>query len=59
MSQYRISPAVVREELMKILDGTPYWECKGEEAEKELRYIAGAYDMANAIIKRYEGGNEK
>lgn len=58
MSHFRISPGMVYEELFKILDGTPYWESKGEDAEKELCYIAGATDMANAIIKRYKKGGE-
>lgn len=59
MSQFRITPAVVREELEKLLDNDFVWECEGKEAEKLLCYNAGALDMARAIIKRYEGGNEK
>lgn len=57
MSQFRINPAVVREELVKLLDNSCYWDCEEKEAEKQLCYNAGAMDMANAIIRRYEGGN--
>ena len=59
MSQLRITPAVVREELIKFIGDLYLLEDEGKEAEKTLAYIAGALNMANAIIKRYEGGNEK
>lgn len=57
MSQFRINPAVVREELWKIMNDSGWWEFEDKDAEKLLTYTAGALDMANAIIKRYEGGN--
>lgn len=59
MAQFRISPAVVREELMKLITDSGWWACEDKEAEKLLTYTAGALDMANAIIKRYEGGSEE
>ena len=59
MSQFRINPAVVREELIKFIGDLYLLEDEGKEAEKTLAYIAGAKDLANAIIKRYEGGKEK
>ena len=57
MSQFRINPAVVREEFFDFLSDMDYWGFEDGEAEKQLTYIAGAYDMAKAIIKRYGGGN--
>lgn len=59
MAQFRITPAVVREELMKIMNDSGWWEFEDKSAEKLLTYTAGALSMANAIIARYEGGNEK
>ena len=59
MAQFRISPAVVREELMKIMNDSGWWEFENKDAEKLLTYTAGALDMANAIIRRYEGGSEE
>lgn len=59
MSQFRINPAVVREELIKIINENDWWDFKGNDAERLLTYTAGALDMANAIIKRYEGGNNE
>ena len=59
MAQFRISPAVVREELMKLLNDSYWWEFENKDAEKLLTYTAGAFDMANAIIRRYEGGSEE
>lgn len=35
--------------LGNILEQISYWEMEGKDAEKQLCYIAGATDMANAI----------
>lgn len=56
MSQFSIDPGVIREELVKLLEDCGYCEREGKDAEKLLTYTAGALDMANAIIARYEGG---
>lgn len=58
MAQFRITPAVVREEFNKFIGDLYLHEDEGKEAEKTLAYIAGACHMARAIIARYEGGNE-
>lgn len=58
MAQFRINPAVIRDELIKFIGDLYLLEDEGKEAEKTLAYIAGAKDMANAIIKRYEGGEK-
>lgn len=42
----------VRIVMMDILSDMSYWEYEGKEAEKLLYYIAGARDMADAVIKR-------
>lgn len=58
MAQFRINPSMVCDELFKILNGVDInADEEGEEAKRQPTYIAGAMDMANAIIKRYEGGN--
>ena len=57
--QFEITPDVVREEFMKIMNDCGWWEGEDKSAEKLLTYTAGALDMANAIIERYKGGNEK
>ena len=59
MAQFRISPAIVREELMKIMNDSGWRELENKDAEKLLTYTAGVLDMANAIIRRYEGGSEE
>ena len=59
MAQFRISPAIVREELMRLMTESCWWEFEDKDAEKLLTYTAGALDMANAIIRRYEGGSEE
>lgn len=41
----------VRIILSNILDDVEMWEATGTEAEKQLAYIAGLRDMANAIIE--------
>lgn len=59
MSQFRISPAVVREELVKLMNDSGWRELESKDAEKLFTYTAGALDMANAIIDRYERGDKK
>ena len=44
---------------MKLITDSGWWEFENKDAEKLLTYTAGALDMANAIIKRYEGGSEE
>lgn len=56
MAKFRINPAVVQEEFIKLMNDSCWWEFEGKDAEKLLTYTAGALDMANAIIARYEGG---
>lgn len=63
MSQHRISPGVVQEELCKLLDSVEFCldESPGKKKameKKTLAYIAGAKDMANAIIRRYKEGSK-
>jgi hypothetical protein len=41
----------VRIILGNILDDTEMWTCDSKEAEKQLAYIAGLRDMANAVIE--------
>ena len=53
MGQYRVGPGVVWQELGKILSNTPFEE--GREAEK-IAYLAGARDLAKAIMEVYEKG---
>ena len=50
----RLEKENVRILLGKMLNDIPYWECNGAEAEKELCYIAGMTDMANAVMKAIE-----
>lgn len=40
----------VRIILGKILDDVELWEMEGTNAEKQLAYISGLRDMANAVI---------
>ena len=51
MAAIRLETANVRIILDKMLDEMSYWECEGKEAEKQLCYIAGMKDMANAVIE--------
>ena len=51
MAAIRLETENVRLILMEILNGTEYFEPEGKDAEKNLCYIAGALDMANATIK--------
>lgn len=60
MKQFRINPGVVREELCKLLQATPAaQDLSGKEAARHFAYVAGMKDLAAAIIKRYEEGNNK
>lgn len=47
----RLEVENVRYLLANMLDDCSYWECEGKEAEKQLCYIAGMKDMADAVIK--------
>ena len=40
----------VRIILGKILDDVELWEMEGTNAEKQLAYISGLRDMANAVM---------
>ena len=44
----------VRIILSDIISDIEYWGVDGKEAEKTLCYIAGANDMANAVIRAIE-----
>lgn len=50
----RLEKENVRIILVNILEGCEYFEPKDREAEKSLCYIAGALDMANAVMKAIE-----
>ena len=41
----------VRIIVANILDETDLWGIEGKEAEKQLSYIAGVQDMANAVMR--------
>ena len=47
----RLEALNVRMILCEFLNDMSYWEFEGKDAEKQLCYIAGATDMANAVIK--------
>ena len=49
-----LKPEDVRVIQTKMFDDMSYWECEGKEAEKQLCYIAGMCDMAEAVIKAIE-----
>lgn len=55
----KLTPENVRIMLAKQLDEVSYWECEGKDAEKQLCYIAGLTDMANAVIKAIKDGERK
>ena len=54
MAGIRLETVNVRIILSKMLDDMSYWDCEGKDAEKQLCYIAGMCDMANAVIKAIE-----
>lgn len=47
----RLESENVRIILENMLNEIDYWAVDGKEAEKQLCYIAGMTDMANAVIK--------
>ena len=47
----RLETENVRLILSEVLNNLDYFGVDGKEAEKQLCYIAGANDMANAVIK--------
>jgi hypothetical protein len=51
----RLEKEHVRIILGNFLDDTEMWACDSKEAEKQLAYIAGLRDMANAVIEGIEG----
>ena len=54
MAVTRLTTENVRIILNDFLNNIEYWGVDGKEAEKQLCYIAGASDMANAVIKTIE-----
>lgn len=50
-----ITPEFIGREVLHLLSGWRYWEFEGKDAEKLSTYTAGAVDLANALIERYEG----
>ena len=36
---------------IQMIDEISYWEPENKDAEKQLAYIAGIHDMANAVRK--------
>ena len=54
MAATRLTTENVRIIINKILNEMDYWCNEGKEAEKQLCYIAGVTDMANAVIKTIE-----
>lgn len=53
MAAYRLETATVRKIFMDTVIDLPLM-ASGEEAEATLHFIAGAYDMANAVIQAIE-----
>lgn len=51
---YKLTSDNVRIILSKMLNEIEYWMSDGKDAEKDLCYIAGMNDMANAVIKAIE-----
>lgn len=47
----RLEKENVRIILGDILSDVECWDVEGKEAEKQLAYIAGLRDMANAVIE--------
>lgn len=56
---FKLTTENVRIILAQQLDECSYWESEGKEAEKQLCYIAGLTDMANAVIKAIKDGERK
>lgn len=51
MAAIRLTTENVRIILCNILSELSYFEWTDKEAEKQLSYIAGVNDMANAVIR--------
>ena len=45
----------VRIILGQFLDDVEFWDMEGKDAEKQLAYIAGLMDMANAVMDAIVG----
>lgn len=54
MATTRLTTENVRIILGRMLNDLEYWSADGKEAEKQLCYIAGVTDMANAVISTIE-----
>lgn len=54
MAAIRLEKENVRIILSDILCEVECWEFEGKDAEKQLAYIAGIRDMANAVIEAIE-----
>ena len=50
MASMKLNTDNVRIIMQNLLDGLELWEFEGKEAEKQLAYINGIRDMANATI---------
>ena len=51
----RLEKENVRIILGQFLDDTECWDMEGKDAEKQLAYIAGLIDMANAVMDAIVG----
>lgn len=51
----RLEKENVRIILGNFLDDVSLWDAEGKEAEKQLAYIAGLRDMANAVMDAIVG----
>lgn len=51
---YKMTTEAVRIAAFDLLNTLDYWPTDGEEAKTDLAYIAGALDMAHAVIKLIE-----
>lgn len=50
----RLEKENVRIVFIELLNNMEFYGCEGKEAEHHESYIAGALDMANAVIKAIE-----
>lgn len=50
----RLEKENVRIILGTMLNDISYWEFEGKDAEKQLCYMAGMTDMANAVMRAIE-----
>ena len=51
----RLEKENVRIILGQFLDELECWDMEGKDAEKQLAYIAGLRDMANAVMDAIQG----